>query len=219
MPTSKRSLTVADYLLQIKAIQLQPQNPFQWSSGWYAPIYCDNRKVLAYPTIRKNIINAFIEEFHTRYNEDEINCIAGVATSGIPFGTLIADQLYLPFTYVRSSSKNYGLGHQIEGERADKKDVLLIEDLISTGQSSLDALHTLEQHNYNVVEVGAIFSYQLALAQQNFSEADHTFFSLSNFEALLEKALTLGIINEDLLQTLQNWREDPEQWSKNHAPS
>lgn len=201
---------VSEYLLQIKAIKLQPQNPFTWSSGWNSPIYCDNRVTLSYPEIREFIKNSFVEIIRERYPDVEV--IAGVATAGIPMGALIADAMQLPYTYVRPEPKKHGAGKQIEGKIPARQKVVVIEDLISTGGSSLKAVDALRRENCEVLGMAAIFTYGFPHADENLSKANCDYFTLSDYETMLPKAVESGYIKEEDLELLKTWRKDPANW-------
>ena len=198
------------YLLQIKAIQIQSANPFQWASGWKSPIYCDNRKTLSHPKIRNFVKNELAQVVVDQFKSTEV--IAGVATGAIAVGALVADLLDKPFIYVRSSSKGHGLGNQIEGDIQTGDKVLVIEDLVSTGMSSLNAVHALKEAGMEVLGMASIFTYGFNLAQKNFSEAGCRLVSLADYESMLQTALEENYIQEGELAILQNWREDPENW-------
>ena len=203
---------VAEFLLQIKAIKLQPNNPFTWASGWKSPIYCDNRITLSHPTIR-----TYIRQQLTRLIQDTfgpIGCIAGVATAGIPQGVLIAQELGLPFIYVRSKPKDHGTGNLIEGEILPGKRVVVVEDLVSTGKSSLQAVEALRAADYDVAGLVAIFSYGFDIATENFKQANCPFVTLSNYNALLKYAGENQYIAPDDVEVLKQWREDPSIWGK-----
>lgn len=201
---------VAEFLLQIKAIKLQPSNPFTWASGWRSPIYCDNRISLSHPTvrtyIRQKLSSVIQEEFGS------ISMIAGVATAGIPQGVLVAQDLGLPFSYVRASSKGHGRQNLIEGEVIDGQRVVVIEDLISTGKSSLNAVEALRQAGCDVVGLVAIFSYGFDVAEKNFKEAKCRFTTLSNYNALIKYASEKGFLNHEEEELLRDWRRDPANW-------
>lgn len=201
---------VAEFLLQIKAIKLQPNNPFTWASGWKSPIYCDNRITLSHPTIRTYIrqkLSAIIQDqFGT------VDCIAGVATAGIPQGVLVAQELGLPFIYVRAKAKEHGTGSLIEGEFNAGQRVIVIEDLISTGKSSLQAVNALREASCVVAGLAGIFSYGFELAEENFRQAKCPFFTLSNYQALIKYAAEHQMIGADDLTLLEQWRLDPENW-------
>lgn len=201
----------AELLLQINAIKLQPQEPFTWASGWKSPIYCDNRITLSYPAIRNYIrenLSRFIEE---KYGKPEV--IAGVATGAIGIGMLVADYLNLPFIYIRPEAKKHGRQNQIEGIIPEGKNVVVVEDLISTGNSSLNAVKALEEANANVKGMVAIFSYGFGIADENFKNADIQLHTLSNYENLLEQALETNYITEEEEETLQSWRTNPAEWN------
>ena len=201
----------AELLLQINAIKLQPQEPFTWASGWKSPIYCDNRITLSYPAIRNYIrenLSRFIEE---KYGKPEV--IAGVATGAIGIGMLVADYLNLPFIYIRPEAKKHGRQNQIEGIVPEGKNVVVVEDLISTGNSSLNAVKALEEANANVKGMVAIFSYGFGIADENFKNADIQLHTLSNYENLLEQALETNYITEEEEETLQSWRTNPAEWN------
>lgn len=202
---------IAEFLLQIKAIKLEPTNPFTWASGLKSPIYCDNRITLSYPTIRTYIRQKFSEVIHEEFGS--VDMISGVATAGIPQGVLVAQDLGLPFTYVRSSAKGHGRQNLIEGDVVDGQRVVVIEDLVSTGKSSLDAVQALRDAGCNVVGLLSIFTYNLPVAEENFREAKCRLISLSNYEALISYALEHQFISASEIETLRQWRLDPENWS------
>ncbi len=201
----------AELLLQINAIKLQPQEPFTWASGWKSPIYCDNRITLSYPLIRNYLrenLAKFIEE---KYGKPDI--IAGVATGAIGIGMLVAEQLNLPFIYVRPEAKKHGRKNQIEGIIPTGKTVVVVEDLISTGKSSLNAVKALKEANANVKGMVAIFNYGFDIAVQNFEKAALSLHTLSNYENLLEQALDNNYITKEQKKTLQSWRTNPAEWN------
>ncbi len=203
---------VAKQLLQIKAIKLQPANPFTWASGWISPIYCDNRKTLSYPEVRD-----FIKiQFARRVMEEwpEVDVVAGVATGAIAQGALVADLLNKPFVYVRSSPKGHGLENLIEGDLKPGQKVVVIEDLISTGGSSLKAVEALRSNGADVLGMLAIFSYGFKVAEDNFSSAGVKYETLSDYQALINVAAEVGYVSSDDLSTLSKWREDPANWKK-----
>lgn len=201
---------IAEFLLQIKAIKLQPTNPFTWASGIISPIYCDNRITLSYPTIRTYIRQQFAEIIQEEFGA--VDMISGVATAGIPQGVLVAQELGVPFTYVRASTKGHGRQNLIEGEVVDGQRVVVIEDLVSTGKSSLHAIQALRDAGCNVVGLVSIFSYGLDEAEENFKDAKCRFISLSNFEALLDFAVSDNYITDADKRILEDWRRDPKSW-------
>lgn len=201
---------VAEFLLQIKAIKLQPSNPFTWASGIKSPIYCDNRVTLSHPTIRTYIRQKLTELIQEEYGS--VNLIAGVATAGIPQGVLVAQELGLPFAYVRSKAKEHGTGSLIEGEVVSGQRVVVVEDLISTGKSSLQAIEALRQAGCDVAGLVSIFSYGLDEATENFKQAKCRFSSLSNYNALVDYASEHRFINKEDLELLRKWRDNPSQW-------
>jgi len=203
---------IAQSLLQIKAIKLQPANPFTWASGWKSPIYCDNRKTLSYPEVRDFIKESFVQVVTEKFGKPDF--IAGVATGAIAIGALVADALNLPFVYVRPKPKEHGLGNQIEGEIPEKKRVIVIEDLVSTGKSSLNAIEALRNQNIEVLGMVAIFTYGFKIAEDNFKNANIQLQTLSNYNQLIQFAVKTGYIKESDLETLNQWRDNPEVWGK-----
>jgi orotate phosphoribosyltransferase len=203
---------VARHLLTVKAVRLQPDSPFTWSSGWKSPIYCDNRVTLAYPEVRTFIKNALADAIRDRF--PDVEAIAGVATAGIPQGVLVADVLDLPYCYVRPEPKAHGMGKQIEGQLNEGQKVVVIEDLISTGGSSLKVVDALRKAGAEVLGMAAIFTYGFPLADQNFAERNVELLCLSNYDALLKEAQTLNYIPADALDSLSNWRQNPAEWGK-----
>ncbi len=204
---------VSDKLLQINAIKLSPQKPFTWASGLKSPIYCDNRIVLSYPDIRSFVIDQFVEVAKTM---PAFDIVAGVATAGIPHGALLANQLNLPFVYVRSKAKAHGRQNQIEGRLEKGQKVLVVEDLISTGGSCLQAVECLREAGAEVVGVLAIFTYSFDKARQAFDSANCRMATLSNYEALIQQAKAKSYISPDQQATLEAWRVDPKAWSEQH---
>ncbi len=202
---------VADLLLQIKSIKLDPANPFKWASGWNSPIYCDNRKTLSFPKVRNFIKNEFSEIIREKYPDVEV--IAGVATGAIAIGVLVADILDLPFVYVRPKPKDHGMGNQIEGALLPGQKVVVVEDLISTGGSSLKAVAALREAQSEVLGMVAIFSYKFPLAEENFAKNNCELTTLSNYPALIDLAVDSGLVSEDQLETLKKWRKDPGSWT------
>jgi orotate phosphoribosyltransferase len=201
---------IAEYLLQIKAIKLQPSNPFTWASGWKSPIYCDNRKTLSYPEVRSFIRDSFAGIIRDIY--PEAGLIAGVATGAIAHGALAADKLGLPFIYVRSEPKSHGLGNQIEGYYEKGQKVVVIEDLISTGGSSLNAVRALREAGCEVLGMVAIFTYGFTKATDGFAAEKCELHTLSNYNSLIEKAVESGYIGQKEVETLKQWRVDPSVW-------
>jgi len=206
------SKVIANKLLQINAIKLNPANPFTWASGWKSPIYCDNRKTLSYPEVRNAICDGFVKAIKEKYPQVEV--IAGVATGAIAHGMLVADRLNLPFIYVRSAPKSHGLANQIEGDYKPGQKVVVIEDLISTGMSSLAAVEALCDAECQVLGLLAIFSYQFDQASNSFTKAGVEFSTLSNYNALIETALEQGYVSSAELELLKTWRQNPEEWGR-----
>lgn len=202
--------TIAGKLLDIEAIKLNLDQPFTWSSGWKSPIYCDNRLSLSYPEIRTSIKNALAAAIKDKYKDAE--AIAGVATAGIPQGALVAEALNLPFLYVRSKPKGHGMENMIEGKVTPGQKVVVIEDLVSTGGSSLKAAEALKANNIEVLGMAAIFTYGFDLADKNFSDAGIPLICLSNYNLLLEEALKRGYIQKEQVASLEDWRKDPANW-------
>ena len=205
-----KALKVAEFLLQIKAVKLNPKDPFTWASGIKSPIYCDNRVTLSYPQIRTFIRQAFAEAILESFGKPDV--IAGVATGGIAQGALVAEELGLPFIYVRSNAKGHGMGNLIEGYFEKGQRVVVIEDLISTGGSSLKAVEALRDAGLEVKGLLAIFSYGFDVATQNFNEAHCPYITLSNYDILLQKALSDNVLSEADLSSLQAWRTNPKEW-------
>jgi orotate phosphoribosyltransferase len=205
------SIKTAEYLLQIKAIKLQPSNPFTWASGWKSPIYCDNRKTLSFPEVRSYIRDSFSSLIKELYPNVEL--IAGVATGAIAHGALVADKLGLPFIYVRSGAKEHGLGNQIEGYFETGQKVVVIEDLISTGGSSLSAVRALRDAGCEVLGMVAIFTYGFNKATEGFAVENCKLDTLSNYQVLIESALKSEYIGPSDIETLKKWRLDPSTWS------
>lgn len=201
---------IAESLLQINAIILQPHKPFKWASGWNSPIYCDNRKTLSYPEIRTHIKQGLSAIIKTHYNGT--NIIAGVATAGIPHGALVAEETGKPFIYIRSKAKEHGKQNQIEGAYEEGNSVVLIEDLISSGKSSLDAAETLKSNGMTVKGIVSIFNYGFDEAKENFKNKNTEFISLCDYKTLLQKAIEQKFINKNDLDILESWRRDPKNW-------
>lgn len=201
---------LAEYLLQIKAIKLDIANPFTWASGWKSPIYCDNRKTLSYPHIRTFIRDAFVELIREKFPQTE--GVGGVATGAIGIGALVADILNLPFVYVRSKPKDHGLTNMIEGEIVPGQKVVVVEDLVSTGSSSLNAVKALRDAGMDVLGMVAVFTYDFPIARKRFQENDVTLFTLTDYPHLIEIAANSGYVKSEDLESLKHWREDPENW-------
>ncbi|MGZ5254227.1 MAG: orotate phosphoribosyltransferase [Flavitalea sp.] len=205
---------VAEKLLQTNAVKLSPESPFTWASGWKSPIYCDNRKVLSFPYIRdfikSEMCNVVFEKF------PDASLVAGVATAGIAWGAMAADQLKLPFIYVRPKPKEHGLGNQIEGYFEPGMETVVIEDLVSTGKSSLQVVEVLKQQGLNVVGMVSIFNYGFQEAAEAFAKAGITYFSLTNYPTLIRLATEKGIVGAQEEEILLNWSQDPSNWTGNH---
>lgn len=203
---------IAAKLLEIGAVALQPNEPFTWSSGLKSPIYCDNRLTLAYPDVRRTIADGLAELIRTHFPKADL--IAGTATAGIPHAAWVSERLELPMCYVRSQAKAHGKGKQIEGQAEPGQRVVVIEDLISTGGSSLAAVRALKEAGCEVLGVAAIFTYGLEKAKQAFAEENLPAYTLTDYNTLIETAVRLGAVSEHDLATLRKWRENPEEWGK-----
>lgn len=208
---SSTAQQVAEYLLQIKAIKLEPKNPFTWASGWQSPIYCDNRITLSYPEIRRFLSRKMAEEIKVRY--PQAKAVAGVATGAIGIGMLVAEALDLPFMYVRPEPKKHGRQNQIEGHFDPEAPTVVVEDLISTGKSSLQAVDALRNANVNVLGMVALFSYEFDTAKQNMQEANVALTTLSGYSALIDAAIATKYIAPEQEEILKKWREAPQLWS------
>jgi orotate phosphoribosyltransferase len=202
---------VAECLLQIKAIELNNFQPFTWASGWKSPIYCDNRKTLSFPKVRTFIRQKFVETIQEEFGQ--VDVIAGVATGGIAQAALIAQEMELPLIYVRSSSKGHGLQNMIEGTVESGQRVVVIEDLISTGMSSLKAVAALREKGCQVVGMGAIFTYGFETAKENFKQYNCPLLTLSDYDSMIEVAVEKGYINPEDINSLKSWRADPANWN------
>ncbi len=200
----------AELLLQINAIKLNPKNPFTWASGWKSPIYCDNRIVLSFPPIRNYIREQMAHQLEQHYGKPDV--IAGVATGAIGIGMLVAEYMSLPFVYVRPEPKKHGRGNQIEGFLDRGQNVVVVEDLISTGMSSLNAVKALKEHGAAVKGMIGIFSYGFDVATENFKTQNTNLVTLSNYDHLLQQALETKYISDADLMTLQQWRSNPQTW-------
>jgi orotate phosphoribosyltransferase len=201
---------IAEFLLQIKAVKLQPENPFIWASGWKSPIYCDNRKTLSYPSIRTYIRQQFVDTINKHFAKPDV--IAGVATGGIAVGALVAQEMNLPFVYVRSEAKKHGLTNTVEGEIQSGQSVVVIEDLISTGSSSLKAVEALREKGCNVKGMVSIFTYGFAEADQNFKKAKCIVKTLTSYDVLINRALQKEYITEKEFESLKAWKANPSEW-------
>lgn len=205
-------LEVTKKLLQINTIKIQPLNPFTWASGWKSPIYCDNRKILSYPELRSFVKDKFVEIIQQKYPEAEV--IAGVATGAIAHGVLVAEKLGLPFIYVRSKPKGHGLENLIEGDLTPGRKVVVIEDLVSTGESSLKAAEAIDKYGGKVIGMLSIFTYSFDVANEKFKNANIELTSLGSYQPLIQTALEMGEISDDQVLTLMEWRKDPANWGK-----
>jgi orotate phosphoribosyltransferase len=203
---------IAAHLLEIGAVSLEPNEPFTWSSGLKSPIYCDNRLTLAYPNVRSAIADGLAALIRTHFSDAEV--IAGTATAGIPHAAWVSERLNLPMCYVRSQAKGHGKGKQIEGKVAKGQKVVVVEDLISTGGSSLNAVRALREEGCQVLGVVAIFTYGLEKGKQAFAENNVKVHTLTDYGTLIETAVELGVVTEQDLATLRQWRENPEEWGK-----
>lgn len=207
---TSNEIAVAEKLMLVDAVQLNASKPFTWTSGWKSPIYCDNRRVLGYPYIRDFIKSELSSIIFERFADAEV--IAGVATAGIAWGAMAADQLKLPFVYVRPSPKEHGMGNQIEGFITAGQKILVIEDLISTGKSSLQVCEVLKHAGVQVIGLVSIFDYGFPLAAEAFKKAGIPFVSLTNYAVLIKMALEKGLINQEQQNGLLNWRNNPAEW-------
>lgn len=207
-----RARQIAEKLLQINAIQLNIQNPFTWSSGWKSPVYCDNRRILSFPFTRDVIKSEMSNLIFETFSEAEV--LAGVATGGIAHGALVADQIKLPFSYIRSKAKGHGLGNRIEGviEKGDK--VVVVEDLVSTGGSSLEACKAVQEIGADVIGLVSVFTYGFSVSEEAFEKAGIPFYSLSNYPEMIEEAKDRGLVSEEQMTSLSEWRKNPSEWGK-----
>ena len=205
-------LQMSEFLLQIKAIKLNVEKPFTWASGWKSPIYCDNRKTLSYPKIRTYIREQFVKIISDEFGMPDV--IAGVATGGVAIGALVAQEMGLPFVYVRTSKKDHGLTNQIEGVIQSGQSVVVIEDLVSTGTSSLNAVEALKAEGCKVMGMVSIFNYSFSQARDAFKKSKVKLVSLTNYDCLIQQAVSNNYIHETDLVSLKKWREDPENWGK-----
>jgi orotate phosphoribosyltransferase len=205
-------LKVAEFLLQIKAIELSPEAPFTWASGWKSPIYCDNRKSLSFPKVRTYIRQEFANIIVDQYGKPDV--IVGVATGGIAIGALVAQDLGLPFAYVRSSAKGHGLQNLIEGVIEEGQSVVVVEDLVSTGKSSLNAVEALRSAGAVVKGMVAIFTYGFDIAREQFTEAGVALSALTDYETLMKQALKSGYVTDKQIDLLRSWRDNPSAWGQ-----
>jgi len=206
------SSKIADYLLQTQAVKLNTQQPFIWASGWNSPIYCDNRVTLSFPEIRSYIKSQLADLIKNKF--PNVDAIAGVATAGIAQGALVAEALNLPFAYVRPEPKKHGMKNQIEGRLPKESKIVVIEDLISTGSSSIKAVTALREEGYHVMGLASIFTYGFTIAEQNFANAACPSVSLSNYNDLIEVALSKNLIEQSEIEKLKMWRTAPDIWGK-----
>ena len=204
----------AEKLLQAEAVRLSPDQPFTWASGWKSPIYCDNRKLLSLPFIREYIKSELCNVVFEQFADAEL--IAGVATAGIPWGAMIADQIKLPFVYVRAKAKDHGLGNQIEGSYQAGQKTIVVEDLVSTGKSSLEVVNVLRKAGLEVSGLVSIFTYGFDAARKAFEEQQVQCVSLTNYEALIQLAENKGLVQPTSREVLLNWRKDPANWTGVH---
>ena len=209
----KTALKTARHLLQINAIKLNPKNPFQWASGWKSPIYCDNRIALSFPEVRNHLCDQLVDQARMIYGEKFV--IAGVATGAIGIGVLVAQAMGLPFLYVRPEPKSHGRKNQIEGKFEIGAKVLVIEDLISTGKSSLGAVKALQDAGAEVLGMLALFTYNFEISNQNFSSAAIPLNTLSDYDHLIKEALSSDYIKQEEMKILQSWRSNPTKWNNN----
>lgn len=211
MSTLTTQQRVAEALLQVKAVKLQPENPFAWASGWKSPIYCDNRVTLSYPEVRTLIKTELAEAIRSSFEVPDV--IAGVATGAIAQGALVADLLGLPFVYIRPVAKDHGMGNQIEGKLPEGSRVLVVEDLISTGGSSLKAVEAIRRAGSTVLGMVAVYTHGFPQAEEAFASADVRLHTLSNYDAVISQALATGYISADDEALLKEWRRDPAAWT------
>ncbi len=202
----------AELLLQINAIKLNSKNPFTWASGWKSPIYCDNRITLSFPAVRNYIRDEFVKQIEDKFGRPDV--IAGVATGAIGIGILVAEAMGLPFVYVRPEAKKHGRQNQVEGFLQKGQTVIVVEDLISTGGSSLMAVEALRNEGANVKGMAAIFTYGFPISEEKISEAKLEVYTLSNYKNLIEKAVEKQYVSEEELETLQSWNSNPSEWGK-----
>lgn len=205
------SKTIPEELLRIGAVNIRPKQPYTWTSGLKSPIYCDNRLTMSFPEVREQIVTALVEMIQTYYPQVEV--IAGTATAGIPHAAWVADRLKLPMVYIRSEAKKHGTGKQIEGTFQSGAKLVVIEDLISTGQSVIDAVNIAKGEGADVLGVSAIFTYELSLGQSAFDDLNIELHSVTNYSSLVHAALQSNLIEEEDLDALEKWKNSPENWS------
>ena len=203
---------VAEKLLQVAAVQLRPDAPYTWASGWKSPIYCDNRRILSFPYVRDFIKSEMCNVVFEHFPEAQL--LAGVATAGIPWGAMVADQLKLPFIYVRPKPKEHGMGNQIEGYFTPEQPVVVIEDLVSTGKSSLQAVDALLDKGVDVIGMVSIFNYGFPIAKQEFEKKSITYYSLTDYPSILSLAMEKGTLTEAEFSVLEEWQKDPAGWKQ-----
>lgn len=201
---------VAEKLLQVKAIKLSPENPFTWASGWKSPIYCDNRKVLSFPYVRDFIKSEMCNVIFEKFPDADL--LAGVATAGIAWGAMVADQLKLPYIYVRPKPKEHGLGNQVEGYFEPGQRTVVIEDLVSTGKSSLQVVDVLKEQGLEIMGMVSIFTYGFPVATEAFEKASVPYYSLTDYPSLIKLAQSRGMVKPEQEEILMKWREDPGKW-------
>ena len=202
---------VAEKLLQVNAVKLSPENPFTWASGWKSPIYCDNRRILSFPYIRDFIKSELSNLVFEKFPDAEL--VAGVATAGIAWGAMVADQLKLPYVYVRPKPKEHGLGNQIEGYFEKGQRSVVLEDLVSTGKSCMEVVNVLNTSGIEVIGMVSIFTYEFPIATEKFNDAGLKFYPLTNYSSLLRLAMEKGLVKQDQQEVLLNWRNDPAHWT------
>jgi len=203
---------IAEYLLKIKAVRIQAQDPFTWSSGWKSPIYCDNRLALSYPEIRKTVTNAFVDQIRSMY--PDASAIAGVATGAIAWGVMVAEAMNLPFVYIRAKAKGHGLQNMIEGRLEQDKSYVVIEDLVSSGKSSVAAVKAMQEQGASILGTLSIFSYGFPQAEATFATTDTHYTPLTNLQTLLQKATEIDYLAAHEQQTIFDWQKDPENWGR-----
>lgn len=210
--TTEIATETAKSLLEVEAVKIRPETPFTWASGWKSPIYCDNRITLSYPSVRETITENLANLIKANYPDTE--CIAGVATAGIPQGALVAAKLGLPFIYVRSKPKGHGMTNLIEGKLVPNQKIIVVEDLISTGGSSIKAALDVRESGGDVIGLVAIFTYGFPISEENFRNASIPYSCLSDYNSLLNYNASIGKLSEEQIENLDNWRKNPEKWGR-----